>query len=154
MRSFLLTSAFLLCSSAAYSTTPCDYDHNASENYTFTINAIKNVSYETLDIADTARKCVANIELLINDEWRKSNGVYVFGPDISQKLACERAELSAKENALKRYSPVNINSEKNLNCELTQNKKAATIEKVENCREWKTVFVNGIQTRAWRNICD
>ena len=150
----LLTKTFIACavlfSTAAHASTPCDYDHKASEEYSYSIDRVKNVDYKVYEIGETAKKCTVSLDILMRDKWYKSKGTYVYGPDISERQACNSAELNAKENALKLYSPAVINSEKNMNCQLINKPKSATI----NCREWKTINIGGQLVKAWRNNCD
>ena len=148
-----LVSLSLLCVSGchpALAESPCDYDHQSSETYQLKIQATDKIERSSHDIAEGARKCVANMSIMVEDVWHPSEGTYVYGPDVPETTACDRAELKAKENLSKNLSPVTINSEKNLNCQLT-NKQSTS--KVDNCKEWKTIWIDGQEKRGWRNTC-
>ena len=149
-----LVSLSILCVSGchpAFAESPCDYDHQSSETYQLQIEATDDIQSKSYDIAEGARKCVVNMNIMVESVWHPSEGTYVYGPDIPETTACERAELKAKENLIKDLSPVIINSKKNLNCQLTNNIK---VSKVEECKEWKTIWIDGQEKRGWRNTCD
>lgn len=143
--------SLVIVSGSAFGQTPCDYDHKAKETYRYTISSINNVSKVSVDISDGARKCVARMSVQIDSKWYDTEGQYVYGPDVPESVACERAVLKGKELALSKVSPVVISSEKNMACSLT-NKKEMGI--VTSCRKWKTVYIDGVKTKAWRNDCD
>jgi hypothetical protein len=142
------------CHPAYASGSPCDYDHQSSETYQLQIEATDDIQSKSYDIAEGARKCVVDMKIMVENVWHPSDGTYVYGPDIPETTACERAELKAKENLIKLLSPVIINSEKNLNCQLTNKPIVSKIDKVSNCKEWKTIWIDGVEKRGWRNICD
>ena len=143
--------SLVIVSCSAFGQTPCEYDHKAKETYKYTISSISNVKTSTINIGDQARKCVARMSVQINSDWHLAEGQYVFGPDVPEKVACDRAVLNAKESILSQVSPVTISSNKNVQCSLTSTEKTSI---VSTCRRWKTVYIDGVKTKAWRNVCD
>lgn len=59
----------------------------------------------------------------VQAEWIKAVGQYSFGPEISEELACRRAERRAKDNALKQRQGERLSSDDLLICK-EQNAKA------------------------------
>ena len=51
----------------------------------------------------------------------------MFGPDMSQKDACEHAENRAKIKVMRTVIPETLKSEKNLKCDLTSPKKSCKV---------------------------
>lgn len=142
--------SLVIVSCTAFGQTPCEYDHKANETYKFNISSISNVNTFSVNIGDKARKCVARMSVLINSQWFPAEGEYVYGPDVPESIACERAVLDGKEKVLGLVSPVIINSKKNVQCSLTRTEKPSI---VNTCRRWKTVYIDGVKTKAWRS-CD
>ena len=130
---------------------PCDYDHKSQETYKYQISkvSVNNITNRTYD--NGAAECIVALTVDIEGILYATTGAYIYGPDISQKVACERAELDAKESIIAQVSPVKINSEKNLNCSLTSSKKEKI---VSACRQWRTIFIDGVKTKGWKDICN
>jgi len=139
-----------LASSSAFAQT-CDYNHKAQERYQYQIESVsgKDIFNRTYDSG--ASECTVKLDVIINSRMYPVKGSYIYGPDIPQSVACDRAELQAKENALMKFSPVKINSQKNMDCSLTSSKKEET---VNVCRQWRTIFVDGVKTKGWKDICN
>lgn len=159
--STLLVMGVVASATTAHATSPCDLKTNATLKYRYEIQSMDTVTSRSYDIGEGARKCVVNFAAMVNGKWYPTQGVYVYGPDITEKNACGRAELKAKENILKQVSPVIVNSEKNMNCSLTSKPKPVIIKTkvrgVSSCREkrtYKTVYVKGMPLTAWRKSCD
>ncbi len=54
--------------------------------------------------------------LQARSEWISSQGTYLFGPEMSENDACQKAERRAKEKALKEVTGEKISSEDNMVC--------------------------------------
>ena len=72
-------------------------------------------------------KCVVSIEARVKGKWHPSRGEYMFGPDMSQKDACDLAENRAKVKVMREIIPETLKSEKNLKCNLTKVKNSCKI---------------------------
>ena len=72
-------------------------------------------------------KCVVSIEARVKGKWHPSKGEYMFGPDMSQKDACDLAENRAKVKVMREIIPETLKSEKNLKCNLTKVKNSCKI---------------------------
>jgi hypothetical protein len=63
---------------------------------------------------------VVKFDANIDGKWRKAHANYIFGPNLSQNDACEKAKEKAKVKVLEQHAPVVISSS-------TQNKCAETL---------------------------
>jgi|TARA_B100001964_G_scaffold9334_1_gene9909 hypothetical protein len=102
--------------------TPCDYSSKDKVIYEGKIESVRLIKK---DIQSNAKikdvlKCVISIEARIKGKWYPSRGEYLFGPDMSQKDACDLAENRAKVKVMREIIPETLKSEKNLKCNLTK----------------------------------
>lgn len=70
-----------------------------------------------------------------NAEWVSAEDTYNFGPEMSQREACQKAERRAKEKALKSISGEKISSEDNMVC----SEKEDTADCSLNRFTWSTI---------------
>ena len=66
-------------------------------------------------IEDT-RKCVISMEVLIDDEWYITSGMFTFSPDMSENQACINAEYRAKEQIIRKVSPEVLTAKTDMVC--------------------------------------
>ena len=129
----------LLTTTALATETPCDYTSRDKVVYEGKIESVRNVKKELQSnpkVKDIL-KCVVSIEARVKGKWYSSDGEYMFGPDMSQKDACDHAENRAKVKVMREVIPETLKSEKNLKCDLKSN-----LTKPEN--SCNIVYVNGL----------
>ena len=119
----------LLTTTALATETPCEYTSKDNVVYEGKIESVRHVKKELQSnpkVKDIL-KCVVSIEARVKGKWHPSKGEYMFGPDMSQKDACEHAENRAKIKVMRTIIPETLKSEKNLKCDLTSPKKSCKV---------------------------
>ena len=126
LTTFLCT---LLTTTALATETPCDYTSKDKVVYEGKIESVRLIDKKIQSnpkIKDVL-KCVVSIEARVKGKWHPSKGEYMFGPDMSQKDACDLAENRAKVKVMREIIPETLKSEKNLKCNLTKVKNSCRI---------------------------
>ena len=118
LTTFLCT---LLTTTALATETPCDYTSKDKVVYEGKIESVRliNKKIQSNPKVKDVLKCVVSIEARVKGKWHPSRGEYMFGPDMSQKDACDLAENRAKVKVMREIIPETLKSEKNLKCSLT-----------------------------------
>ena len=119
LTTFLCT---LLTTTALATETPCDYTSKDKVVYEGKIESVRliNKKIQSNPKVKDVLKCVVSIEARVKGKWHPSKGEYMFGPDMSQKDACDLAENRAKVKVMREIIPETLKSEKNLKCNLTK----------------------------------
>ena len=126
LTTFLCT---LLTTTALATETPCDYTSKDKVVYEGKIESVRliNKKIQSNPKVKDVLKCVVSIEARVKGKWHPSRGEYMFGPDMSQKDACDLAENRAKVKVMREIIPETLKSEKNLKCNLTKVKNSCKI---------------------------
>ena len=126
LTTFLCT---LLTTTALATETPCDYTSKDKVVYEGKIESVRliNKKIQSNPKVKEVLKCVVSIEARVKGKWHPSKGEYMFGPDMSQKDACDLAENRAKIKVMREIIPETLKSEKNLKCNLTKVKNSCKI---------------------------
>ena len=126
LTTFLCT---LLTTTALATETPCDYTSKDKVIYEGKIESVRliNKKIQSNPKVKDVLKCVVSIEARVKGKWHPSRGEYMFGPDMSQKDACDLAENRAKVKVMREIIPETLKSEKNLKCNLTKVKNSCKI---------------------------
>ena len=126
LTTFLCT---LLTTTALATETPCDYTSKDKVVYEGKIESVRliNKKIQSNPKVKDVLKCVVSIEARVKGKWHPSRGEYMFGPDMSQKDACDLAENRAKVKVMREIIPETLKSEKNLKCNLTKVKNSCRI---------------------------
>jgi hypothetical protein len=56
------------------------------------------------------------MEVLIDDEWYITSGMFTFSPDMSENQACINAEARAKEQIIRKISPEVLTAKTDMVC--------------------------------------
>ena len=123
----------LLTTTALATETPCDYKSKDKLIYEGSIESVRVVKKDVQKYVEDTRKCTMRLESRVNGKWYPSTGEYIFGPDMSEVDACERAENRAKIKVMRTIIPETLKSEKNLKCDLTSPKNSC-----------KVVYINAV----------
>lgn len=123
----LVTLSVILMSTSAIAEAPCDYVSNDQVQFRGEIQSVKMMKKKVYPYIDDTRKCIVHIKSKIKDKWYASSGQYTFGPDMSQKDACNHAEHRAKVKVMNERIPILLRSEKNVKCTLTKPKKSCRV---------------------------
>ena len=126
LTTFLCT---LLTTTALATETPCDYTSKDKVVYEGKIESVRLIDkkIQANPKVKDVLKCVVSIEARVKGKWHPSKGEYMFGPDMSQKDACDLAENRAKVKVMREIIPETLKSEKNLKCNLTKVKNSCRI---------------------------
>ena len=126
LTTFLCT---LLTTTALATETPCDYTSKDKVIYEGKIESVRLIDkkIQSNPKVKDVLKCVVSIEARVKGKWHPSKGEYMFGPDMSQKDACDLAENRAKVKVMREIIPETLKSEKNLKCNLTKVKNSCRI---------------------------
>ena len=95
---------------------PCNYDHKIDSEFTKTIESTKSIKRKVYPYIEDARKCVMAMEIKIDGTWYNTNGMFTFGPDMSENEACKNAEQRAKEKIIRKVSPEVLTSKTDMVC--------------------------------------
>ena len=123
----LVTLSVILMSTSAIAEALCDYVSNDQVEFRGEIQSVKMMKKKVYPYIDDTRKCIVHIKSKIKDKWYASSGQYTFGPDMSEKDACNHAEHRAKIKVMNERIPILLRSEKNVKCTLTKPKKSCRV---------------------------
>ena len=123
----------LLSTTALATETPCDFKSKDTLVFEGSIESVRVVKKDVQKYVEDTRKCTMKMESRVDGKWYPSTGQYIFGPDMSEVDACERAENRAKIKVMRTVIPETLKSEKNLKCDLTSPKKSC-----------KVVYINAV----------
>ena len=70
----------------------CEYSDKTTAELVGKIDGIRNFESKTADYAEEKRVCAVGFEAKIRQKWYKTRSFYVFGPDMSQSEACNKAK--------------------------------------------------------------
>ena len=97
--------------------TPCDYIHKVASQFTKQIDKTENVNRKVFQHVEDTRKCIMTMDIFIAGVSYPGEGEFVFGPDISENLACKNAMQKAKEKVIRSVSPEILNAKTDMSCE-------------------------------------
>jgi hypothetical protein len=159
----MIKRTLLLCvlSSTAMADESCGYKFDVNTKFEGVIQSSKNYDKKASDYVDDTRKCVVSMDLKIFNKWYPAAGTYIFGPDMTQNEACKRAEISAKEDILRKNVPEKLNKNAQSNCQKSIDipvRKKHTIsyntDKPKVCKKiWYSVIVNSNEVLAYKEDC-
>ena len=99
-----IAMAMLLCS-PAFAESECEYIDMTHVKTIGNIEQTRNYEQETAHYAEEKRVCAVKIDVKIGKNWVKTQDFYVFGPEMSQNDACNKAKDKAKIKALEKFNP-------------------------------------------------
>ena len=105
--------------SGVASANECKYISDVDTSFQGIISKSQNYDRKTYPYVDNTRKCVVNMDVKIKDKWYPTTGTSVFGPDISENTACDKAEVSAKEDILRKTVPEKLNKKIEQKCKVS-----------------------------------
>ena len=102
--------AMLLCS-PAFAESECEYIDMTHVKTIGNIEQTRNYEQETAHYAEEKRVCAVKIDVKIGKNWVKTQDFYVFGPEMSQNDACNKAKDKAKPKARKMVKKAFVSEE-------------------------------------------
>lgn len=127
MKTIYLLGSFLVISPALATNTPCDFKSKDELKFEGTVDSVRINSKNVVNYVEDTRKCVISVSAKIKKKWYTDHSSYVFGPDVSQRHACELAEQRALKKIMQENTPQTLTSQKNLKCDLTKPKPSCKI---------------------------
>ena len=147
----------------------CGYKFNVNTNFEGVIKSSKNYDKRASDYIDNTRKCVVSMDIQIEDKWYPATGTYIFGPGMSENDACERAEVSAKEEVLRKTVPEKLNKKMESSCGIAMPLKVIDVPlrphhmikfgpqnkqvKLQCSKKWYPIFIGGREVLAYKESC-
>ena len=107
----------MVLSTPALADSECTYVDKTVVQTTGTIEQTRNYEYETAQYTEEKRVCAVKLDVKIGKKWVKTRDFYVFGPDMSQTEACNKAKDKAKLQALELHAPQIVTSNVEHYCE-------------------------------------
>jgi hypothetical protein len=120
MKRYIVISLFPL---SALASSPCDYQHYVTGQYTKEITKVENIDTEVFTETDSIRKCFVEMDAWVDGVKHRTEGSFSFGPDVSQTTACRQAEQRAKENLIRKVSPEILTANTKMVCKNTEQSK-------------------------------
>ena len=78
----------------------CEFTSETIENTRGYVSKIKDYSKKTAVYAEEKRICSVKFTAKLGENWVETHGFYVFGPEISENLACKKAVEKGKVKAV------------------------------------------------------
>ena len=125
------------CSNLAPADTPCDYENNINTEYTKKIEKVLDFDKKVYPYVEDTRKCVINMNIVIDGTIHHTMGDYVFGPDVTENFACKNAENRAKEMIIRKVSPEVLSANTDMKCTV----KTEEIVKVEKPKKIQKIII-------------
>ena len=100
----------------AVADTPCEYVKDVNTTWTQQIEKTTDIERNVFPYVEDTRKCVMTMDVTINGQTYPTEGTYVFGPDMTENIACENATVNAKKSIISQVSPEILSAKTELNC--------------------------------------
>jgi len=125
---YLAIPLLVLCNSVFAADVNCDYSDKTVVKTTGKIDGIRNYSSKVADYAEEKRVCAVKFDAKVGKKWYETKNFYIFGPDMSQTEACNKAKDKAKVMVLEQHTPQLVTSDVEHVCtEKTPEKQAVTV---------------------------
>lgn len=131
---YLAIPLLVLCNSVFAADVNCDYSDKTVVKTTGKIDGIRNYSSKVADYAEEKRVCAVKFDAKVGKKWYETKNFYIFGPDMSQTEACNKAKDKAKVMVLEQHTPQLVTSDVEHVCTEKTPKKVA---------QKKNVVING-----------
>jgi len=140
---YLALPLVILCNSAFALDVNCDYSDKTQVKSVGTIDGIRNYNSEVADYAEDKRVCAVKFDAKVGKKWYETKNFYVFGPDMSQTEACNKAKDKAKIAVLEQHAPQLVTS--NVEHVCTEKTPEKVVEKdPKPINDWETANVPNI----------
>ena len=117
LATIIMLIIMLVATNANTTEVNCEYTDKTTAELVGKIDGIRNFESKTKDYAEEKRICAVGFEAKIGKKWYKTRDFYVFGPDMSQSEACNKAKDRAKLKVLEQHSPQLVTSNVEHYCE-------------------------------------
>ena len=117
LATIIMLIIMLVATNANTTEVNCEYTDKTTAELVGKIDGIRNFESKTADYAEEKRVCAVGFEAKIGKKWYKTRDFYVFGPDMSQSEACNKAKDKAKIAVLEQHGPQYVTSNVEHYCE-------------------------------------
>ena len=125
---YLALPLVILCNSAFAIDVNCNYSDKTQVESVGTIDGVRDYNSKATDYAEEKRICAVTFDAKVGEKWYKTKGFYIYGPEMSQNEACNKAKDKAKVKVLEQHTPQLVTSDVEHTCtEKTPEKQAVTI---------------------------
>ena len=69
------------------------------------LDGVRNYNSKATDYAEEKRICAVTFDAKVGEKWYKTKGFYIYGPEMSQNEACNKAKDKAKVAVLEQHTP-------------------------------------------------
>ena len=107
---YLVLPLVLVCGSANALEVTCDYTDKTVIKTVGKIDQTRNLRKETANYAEEKRVCAVKFDAKIGKNWVETHDFYVFGPEMSENNACDKAIAKAKVKALEQFAAQDVTS--------------------------------------------
>lgn len=107
---YLALPLVILCNNAFALDVNCNYSDKTVIQSVGKIDGIRNFTSKVADYAEEKRICAVKFDAKVGEKWYKTKNFYVFGPDMSQTEACNKAKDKAKITVLEQHAPQLVSS--------------------------------------------
>ncbi len=80
------------------------------------IEGVRNLKARSSVHAGKYRICVSEMEVKVHGKWHSTRATYLFGPDMTENEACDRATAAAKLEILKSQVPEKLSNKQLMEC--------------------------------------
>jgi len=121
----------LQCGIASATEVKCNYSDKTVVKTVGTIGGIRNFTKKVANYAEDKRICAVKFDAKVGKKWYKTKNFYVFGPNMSETEACNKAKDKAKVLVLEEHTPQLVTSNVEHTCtEKTPEKIVALVQPV------------------------
>ena len=141
---YLALPLVILCNSAFAVDVNCNYSDNTQVKSVGTIDGIRNFTSKTAEYAEEKRICAVKFDAKVGKKWYKTKGFYVFGPDMSQTEACNKAKDKAKITVLEEHAPQLVTNNVEHVCTEKTPERVVKVQPVQPKQEGKWISVTNL----------
>ena len=134
----------LHCGIASATEVRCDYSDRTIVKTVGTIDGIRNFSSKVANYAEEKRICAVKFDAKVGKKWYKTKNFYVFGPDMSQTEACNKAKDKAKITVLEQHAPQLVTSNVEHVCTEKTPERVVKVQPVQPKQEGKWISVTNL----------
>ena len=116
---YLALPLVILCNSAFaidVNDVNCNYSDKTQVESVGTIDGVRNYNSKATDYAEEKRICAVTFDAKVGEKWYKTKGFYIYGPEMSQNEACNKAKDKAKVKVLEQHTPQLVTSDVEHTC--------------------------------------
>jgi hypothetical protein len=100
----------------SFAKSKCSIETKTTSKIEGKIEGVRNLTSRSQPHTGKYRICVAEMDVKVKGTWQSTKATYLFGPDMTENDACERATAVAKLEVLKTKVPEKLASSQLMEC--------------------------------------